>query len=343
LASENLADMKAYQLTTMTGRDALRLVELPEPKPPRGQLLVRVRATSLNYRDLLVSDGRYGKLNLPLIPLSDGAGEIAAVGEGVTGWKTGDRVAGTFFQGWPSGPFQREMANTALGGALNGMLAEYVALSADGVVAIPSHLNFEEAATLPCAALTAWQALVFRGNISADETVLLLGTGGVSIFALQFAKMHGARVIITSGSDEKLARAKTLGADETINYLSTPDWEKEVFRLTGEAGVDQVVEVGGTGTFVKSLRSVKPGGQVHLVGGVSGFTADVPLTEIIRKLVVVRGIYVGSHGMFAAMNRAITLHRTKPVVDRVFKFVEAAAAYQFLQSGKHFGKVVISI
>ncbi len=327
----------------MTGPEALRLVELPEPKPARGQVLVRVRSTSLNYRDLLVSDGRHGKVALPLIPLSDGAGEIAAVGEGVMHWKTGDRVAGTFFQSWQSGPFRREMANTALGGALNGMLAGYVALSADGVVAIPPHLSFEEAATLPCAALTAWQALVTRGNVSADETVLLLGTGGVSIFALQFAKMHGARVIITSSSDEKLARAKSLGADETINYRITPDWEEEVFRLTDKAGVDQVVEVGGTGTFVKSLRSVSPGGQVHLVGGVSGFTADVPLTEIIRKLVIVRGIYVGSRAMFEAMTRAITLHQTKPAVDRVFEFAAAPAAYQYQQSGKHFGKVVISV
>lgn len=335
--------MKTCQLTALSGPDALRLVELPEPKPAPGQVLVRVRATSLNYRDLLVSDGRYGKVALPLIPLSDGAGEIAAVGEGVTRWKTGDRVAGAFFQGWPSGPFRGEMANTALGGALNGMLAEYVALSADGVVAIPPHLNFEEAATLPCAALTAWQALVTRGNVSANETVLLLGTGGVSIFALQFAKMHGARVIITSSSDEKLARAKKLGADETINYRSTPDWEKEVFRLTGEAGVNQVVEVGGAGTFVKSLRSVRPGGQVHLVGGVSGFTGEVPLGEIIRKLIVVRGIYVGSRAMFEAMNRAITLHQTKPVVDRVFAFADAPAAYHYQQSGKHFGKVVIAI
>jgi NADPH:quinone reductase-like Zn-dependent oxidoreductase len=335
--------MKAYQFTDTTGTDALKIVELPEPKPARGQVLVKVHATSLNYRDLLVSDGRYGKVALPLIPLSDGAGEIAAVGEGVTLWKTGDRVAGTFFQGWQSGPFQREMANTALGGALNGMLAEYVVLSADGVVAIPSHMNFEAAATLPCAALTAWQALVFRGNISADETILLLGTGGVSIFAVQFAKMHGARVIITSSNDEKLARAKKLGADEIINYRSTPDWEKEVFRLTGEAGVDQVVEVGGAGTFVKSLRSVRPGGQVHVVGGVSGFTGEVPLGEIIRKLVVVRGIYVGSRAMFEAMNCAVALHRTKPVIDRVFKFADAPAAYQYQQSGKHFGKVVIAV
>jgi NADPH:quinone reductase-like Zn-dependent oxidoreductase len=335
--------MKAYQLATTAGPDALRMVELPEPEPGPEQVLVRVRATSLNYRDLLVSDGRYGMIPLPLIPLSDGAGEIVAVGEGVTRWKTGDRVAGTFFQGWQTGPFQREMANTALGGALNGMLAEYVALSADGVVAIPPHLSFEEAATLPCAALTAWQALATHGNVSADQTVLLLGTGGVSIFALQFAKMHGARAIIISSSDEKLARAKTLGADATINYRSNPNWEEEVFRLTHKAGVDQIVEVGGTGTFVKSLRCVAPGGQIHLVGGVSGFTSDVPLAEIIRRLVIVRGIYVGSRAMFEAMNRAITLHQTKPVVDRVFSFADAPAACKYQQSGKHFGKVVISI
>lgn len=335
--------MKAYHLTAQTGPDALRLVDLPEPKPARGQVLVRVRANSLNYRDLMVADGRYGKAAVPLIPLSDGAGEIAAVGEGVTRWKAGDRVAATFFQGWRSGPFNRDVPNTALGGALNGMLAEFVVLSEDGVVAIPSHLSFEEAATLPCAALTAWQALVTKGNVSASETVLLLGTGGVSIFALQFAKMHGARVIITSSSDAKLARAKALGADDTINYQSKPDWEKEVFRLTDKAGVNQVVEVGGKGTFGKSLRSICPGGQIHLVGGVSGFTSEVPLIEIIGKMAVVRGIYVGNREMFEAMNRAITLHKTKPVIDRVFPFADAPAAYQYQMSGAHFGKVVISL
>jgi NADPH:quinone reductase-like Zn-dependent oxidoreductase len=335
--------MKAYHVTATTGPDALRLVDLPEPKPQAGQVLIRVRATSLNYRDLMVVTGNYGELKLPLTPLSDGAGEIAAVGKGVTRWKKGDRVAGTFFQGWQSGPPNRETAQTALGGALNGMLAEYVALSGNGIVAVPPHLSFEEAATLPCAALTAWHALVMHGNIFADETVLLLGTGGVSIFALQFAKMHGARVIITSSSDEKLARAKSLGADDLINYRSTPDWDGEVFRLTDKTGVDHVIEVGGKDTLAKSLRSIRIGGQIHSIGGVSGFSTDVVLGDIIRKLAVVRGVFVGSRAMFEGMNRAITRHKTKPVIDRVFNFADAPAAYKYQQSGKHFGKVVISI
>ena len=235
------------------------------------------------------------------------------------------------------------MAHTALGGGVDGMLAESVTLAESGVIAIPPHMSYAEAATLPCAGLTAWHALVTDGNISADETVLLLGTGGVSIFALQFAKFHGARVIITSSSDEKLARAKTLGADETINYRTTPEWEKEVYRLTGKVGVNHVVEVGGQNTLAKSLASLAPGGQIHIVGGVSGFMSEIPLVAIIGKSAVMRGIYVGSRDMFEAMNRALTLHKTKPVIDREFDFHDAAAAYQYLESGKHFGKVVITI
>jgi NADPH:quinone reductase-like Zn-dependent oxidoreductase len=334
--------MKAFQIHAQPGPDGLRLVDLPDPAPGPGQVLVRVRANALNYRDLMVADGRYGQAKLPLVPLSDGAGEIAAVGAGVTRWKVGDRVAGTFFQGWSCGAFRKEALATALGGALNGMLAELVVLSEDGVVAVPPHLSFEEAATLPCAGLTAWQALVVQGKVAAGETVLLLGTGGVSMFALQFAKMHGARVIITSSNDEKLVRARALGADETINYRTTPEWETEVFRLTNKAGVEHVVEVGGNDTFPKSLRSLAAGGQVHVVGGVSGFTSDVPLREILGKMAVVRGIFVGNRDMFLAMNRALVLNKMKPVIDRVFPFGNAPAAYQYQQSGSHFGKVVIA-
>jgi len=336
--------MKAYQIIAATGAEALSLNQLAEPKPAPGQVLVRVRATSLNYRDLMVASGRYGAgVPLPLIPLSDGAGEIVALGEGVTRWSAGDRVAGTFFQNWLTGPVRREAFDSALGGSINGMLAEYVALSADGVIAIPPHLDFVEAATLPCAALTAWHALVTSGNVSAGQTVLLLGTGGVSVFALQFAKMHGARVIIISSSDAKLARAKALGADEIINYRTSPDWEKEVFRLTEKSGADHVIEVGGADTFPRSLRAVAMGGTISVIGGVSGFTTEVALRDILGKSALIRGIFVGSREMFAAMNRAISQHKLKPVVDRVFPFSEAPAAYRHQESGAHLGKVVVTV
>lgn len=334
--------MKAYKIFA-SGEPALRLVELPEPKPGPGQVVVRVRAASLNYRDLMVLNGKYGEMRLPIIPLSDGAGDIVAIGEGVTRWKPGDRVAGLFFQGWHTGTFRREIGHTALGGELDGMLAELVTLSEDGVIALPAHMNFAEGATLPCAGLTAWHALVTCGRVAADETVLLLGTGGVSMFALQFAKMHGAKVIITSSSDEKLARAKKLGADETVNYRSTPEWEREVYRLTGKAGVNHVVEVGGLKTLGKSLASLASGGKVHVVGGVSGFTSEIAVGDILRSSAVITGIRVGSREMFEAMNRAMSRHQMKPVVDRVFEFHDAPAAYAYLQSGKHFGKVVIAV
>ncbi len=336
--------MKAWQLTASTGADALRLTQLSKPHPGPGQVLVRVRATSLNYRDLMVASGRYGPgVPLPLIPLSDGAGEVAAVGEGVARWKAGDRVAGTFFQAWQTGPLRREVFETALGGSINGMLAEYVTLSAEGVIALPPHLSFEEGATLSCAALTAWHALVTDGKIAAGQTVLVLGTGGVSVFALQFAKMHGARVIITSSSDDKLARARSLGADETINYRTHPDWEKEVFRLTDKMGADHIVEIGGKDTFPRSLRAVAMGGTISVIGGVSGFTSDVALRDILGKSALIRGIFVGSRDMFAAMNRAISLHQLKPVMDRCFPFGEAPAAYRYQETGAHFGKVVVSL
>lgn len=249
--------MKAYELQSNAGIDALKLVERPDPQPGLNQVLVRVKATSLNYRDLIVAQGQYGSgIKYPLIPMSDGAGEVVAVGDGVTRVKIGDRVAGIFFQDWISGTLTKQKMKSDLGGGIDGMLAEYVVLHQDGLVILPDHLSDEEGATLPCAGVTAWHALVTKGNIGRGETVLLLGTGGVSIFALQFAKIHGARVIVTSSSDEKLARVKELGADEIINYKKIPEWEKRVYEISDRTGVDHIVEVGGAGTLPKSLQAV---------------------------------------------------------------------------------------
>jgi NADPH:quinone reductase-like Zn-dependent oxidoreductase len=336
--------MKACELQSTGGLDGLVQVEHPQPEPGPGQIGIRVRATSLNYRDLLVAGGAYGRVSLPLVPLSDGAGEIVAVGQGVTRWKVGDRVAATFFPDWISGEISIERTKAARGaGATPGMLAEYVVLPELGAVRLSHHLSFAEAATLPCAALTAWNALVEQGGVHAGQTVVLLGTGGVSLFALQFAKLHGARTIITSSSDEKLVRAKSLGADETINYRTTPNWEEAVHELTGKQGADHVVEVGGAGTFAKSLRATRVGGHVALIGVLAGVATELRVTDILMKSLRVNGIFVGNRDMFEAMNRAIALHQLKPVIDRVFSFADAKAAYQHLQSGQHFGKVVVAV
>jgi NADPH:quinone reductase-like Zn-dependent oxidoreductase len=334
--------VKAYQIQNNSGIDALSLVDLSEPQPDYGQVLIKVRATSLNYRDTAVVQGAYPGQKLPVIPLSDGAGDVVAVGEGVTQVKVGDRVAGCFFQDWVAGKLTRQKIKSALGGAIDGMLAEFVVLNQEGVVLLPDHLSYEEGATLPCAAVTAWQALVTRGAIAAGETVLLLGTGGVSIFGLQFAKLHGARIIITSSSDEKLARARELGATETINYKTTPNWEEQVYELTQREGVDQVIEVGGAGTLERSLRAVRVGGRVSLIGVLAG-AGEVNHTQILMKSIDVQGIYVGSREMFEAMNRAIALHQLKPIIDRIFPLAEAREAYHYLKSGTHFGKVVIQL
>jgi NADPH:quinone reductase-like Zn-dependent oxidoreductase len=334
--------MKAYQIQTPDGIDGLKQVDLPDPKPGSGQILVRVRATSLNYRDTAVVSGMYPGQTLPIIPLSDGAGEVVEIGSGVTRVKVGDRVAGIFFQDWLSGRLTREKVKSALGGAIDGMLAELVVLNQEGVVLLPDYLSYEAGATLPCAAVTAWQALVTRGTLAAGETVLLLGTGGVSIFALQFAKILGAKIVITSSSDEKLERARSMGAHATINYKTHPDWQEQVLELTTGEGVDRVVEVGGAGTLDRSLQSVRIGGGVSLIG-VLGGAGEVNHARILLKSIDVEGIYVGSREMFEAMLSAMNLHQIQPVIDRTFPFSEAKAAYQHLQSGSHFGKVVIQL
>jgi len=336
--------MKAYELKEMTGPAGLVLTsERPEPEAGYGEVKIKVHATSLNYRDLLVASGRYpARSDATLIPLSDGAGEVVAVGAGVTRFKVGDRVAGTFFQGWSGGAVSAEFTAHALGGAVDGMLAEYVVLREDGVIHTPGHLNYEEAATLPCAGLTAWNAVVESGRVRAGETVLLLGTGGVSLFALQFAKLQGAHVIIASSSDEKLARAKALGADTLINYRTTPDWEKEVFKATERRGVDLVVEVGGGGTLERSIKSVRVGGTIAIIGVVAGPGQVEPRT-IIAKAARLQGIFVGSAEMFAAMNRAVTQAVLKPVIGRTFSFDEVRQAYEYQAGGSHFGKIVIKV
>jgi len=333
--------MKLYRLH-QPGIDTLTLCEEDVPRPGPGQALVRVHATSLNYRDLMTVSGRYarGAPQPGLVPLSDGAGEVAEVGPGVTRVAAGDRVAGIFMQRWIAGRITPEAAASALGGAVHGMMAEYVVLDAEGLVHIPAHLTFEEAATLPCAAVTAWHALAEHARTRAGEAVLVQGTGGVSIFALQFARLFGARVIATSSSDDKLARALALGASDGINYRTSPEWQDAAVALTGGAGVDEVVEVGGAGTFARSLDAVRLGGSISLIGVLTG-AAEVNPTGIMRKSLSVRGIYVGSREMFADMNRAIAAHRLRPVIDRVFPFAEAREAFRHMQGAGHFGKIVI--
>ena len=316
--------------------------EVQSPGP--GQVLVAIRAVSLNYRDLAVVTGRYPRgSSQPVVIASDGAGEVVALGEGVTGWKIGDPVAGSFFQKWINGPFRREYGASALGGPIDGVLTEFRVFDQEGLVRVPEHFSYAEAATLPCAALTAWNALVPACHVQAGDTVLLLGTGGVSIFGLQFAKLHGARVMITSSSDAKLERARALGADETINYRTTPDWDQEVLRLTGGQGADIVLEVGGGETFPKSMNSVRASGQIAVIGVLTGVAGTIPVGLIGLQTLSVHGIYVGSVAMFEDMNRAITANRLRPVIDRTFAFDQTGDALRFLQSAQHFGKIVISL
>ena len=333
--------MKVYEVREF-GIENLAPVERDEPRAAANEAVVRFRAASLNYRDLMFIKGTYNpRAKLPAVPFSDGAGEVVAVGEGVTKWRVGDRVCPIFVQSWLDGLPSTQKNRSALGaGDLDGVLREYGAFNEEGLIKIPEHLSFEEAATLPCAAVTAWHALVNSGNLKAGETVLALGTGGVSIFALQLAKMHGAQVIITSSSDEKLKRARELGADKTINYKNTPNWDKEVMSLTNKVGVDHVIEVGGAGTLSKSLNSVRVGGQVDLIGVLSTGGDFNPLSVLMRG-VRLQGIFVGSRRMFEDMNRAIEANQLRPVIDKTFAFEEVGEALRYMESGSHFGKIVV--
>jgi NADPH:quinone reductase-like Zn-dependent oxidoreductase len=334
--------MKAYEIRDAFGIDALTVSDRPDPKPGPGQVVVKNHAVSLNFRDLLLVKGEYSrKLLLPMVPCSDCAGEVAAVGDGVTRVKVGDRVAGIFMQSWIEGEVNEAKARSALGGAINGVLAECVVFHENGLVHFPAHLSFEEAATLPCAAVTAWHALIAQGGLRPGDTVVTLGSGGVSVFALQFARLAGGRVIATSSSDEKLSRLCGLGASDGINYKTTPDWDKPVRELTG-VGADHIIEVGGASTLPKSLKAVRMGGRISLIGNVSG-GGEINPVPLLMKTVRMQGIFVGSRDMFEAMNRAIATHGMRPVVDRVFPFEQTREAMHYMESGAHFGKVCIRI
>lgn len=336
--------MKAYELQGPGGVDEMKLVEKPVPVPGPGQVLVRLKAVTINYRDLLTVKGGYGsRQKFPLVPLSDGAGVVESVGAGVTRFKPGDRVTGSFFEGWLGGEPSEEKMRSNLGGALDGVLCEYRTWPQAALVHTPGHLSEAEAASLPCAGLTAWSAVVKLGNIRPGQTVLTQGTGGVSIFALQFAKMSGARVIATSSSEAKIEKLKALGADVTINYKATPEWGKLVRQQTGH-GVDLVVEVGGVGTLNESIRATRIGGTIAFIGVLAGRPeAELRLPLMVMQQQRLQGVTVGSVEDLQAMANAIAVGRMKPVVDRVFPFAEAKAAFAHMAGGSHFGKVAITI
>ena len=303
---------------------------------------VRVRASAVNYRDLAtIEDPVPRAIRYPTVPNSDAAGEVVALGDGITSLKLGDRVTSCFFQSWVDGAITSAAMASARGGAIDGVLAEEVVMAEQGVVAIPAHLGFAAAATLPCAALTAWHAVVEFGALRPGETVLLLGTGGVSIFALQFAKILGARVILVSGSDEKIERARGMGADDCVNYRTNPDWHEQVLALTDGAGVDLTVEVGGAGTLERSVAATRVAGRVALIGVLTG--GEINPVAIMRKSIRLQGIYVGSRAMFTRMNLAIAQHRLEPVVDECFTFDNGRAAYHAMRAAGHFGKLVIEL
>ena len=335
--------MLAWEIVSGDGVDALKLNKHKTPIPGPGQVRVRINASSINYRDLITIEGAGArKLPFPTIPNSDGAGVVTAVGEGVK-LQEGDRVTSCFFEDWAAGDITAPVMTSALGGARQGVLAEEVVLPERGVIPTPTGLTDEEAATLPCAALTAWHALTLPRPVKAGETVLLLGTGGVSVFAQQFCSIMGARTIVTSSSDDKLEKMKALGASEIINYQTNPEWDAIVLELTGGSGVDRVVEVGGPGTFDRSVNAVRVGGIIGLIGVLTGVSGTTNPTPIMAKSVTVKGIYVGSRAMFADMNRAIETHKLKPVIDQIFDFKDARSAYHTMRGAKHFGKLVIKM
>jgi NADPH:quinone reductase-like Zn-dependent oxidoreductase len=346
VASANAAEkIRQWQFAQSGDAMTLALREVAAPTPAAHEVAVRVRAVSLNRRDLMMVAGSYsrGGTQPNTVPLSDGAGEVIAVGAAVTRFEVGDRVAGIFFEDWLDGSPTAASLATARGGNAGGMLSEIVITDAEGLVSIPAHLTYEEAATLPCAGVTAWVGLFKRGGLTAGDFVLLEGTGGVSVFGLQLAAAAGAKPIITSSSDAKLERARELGAFGTVNYRSTPEWQRTVRELTGGAGVDQVLEVGGQDTLPRAIEALGFGGHIAIIGGLSGFASDVPVGALMGLNATASGIYVGSRADFEALNAFLSEHKIKPIVDKVFELEEAPAAFAAMESGDFFGKVVIRL
>jgi len=336
--------MKVVELAGGPGIKNLRLGERPMAAPDVGEVQVRLKAASLNYRDLLAVQGLYSKkMPLPLIPLSDGAGEVTRIGAGVTRFKPGDRVTVNFLQGWIGGAPSQEKFATSLGGTADGVLSEYRCFSQDGLVPTPDYLSDEEAAALPCAALTAWSAIITQGGTGPGDRVLVQGTGGVSLFALQFAKLAGAEVIATSSSPAKLERVKALGADHLIDYRATPDWGKAARALTGGRGLDHIVEVGGAGTLNQSIRAIRIGGIISMIGVLSGPSHELLIPLVVMQNIRLQGVTVGSREDFEAMLRAMALHRIRPPIDRVFAMDEIQAAFEHMAAGRHFGKIIVRI
>lgn len=336
--------MKAYHVHPGQNFAGIQPIERELPPPGPYEVRVRIRAVALNYRDLMVIRGDYNGGNAqPVIPASDGAGDVVEIGAKVSRFKVGDRVATTFFESWIEGRQTPEKSRHSFGGLIDGALAQEIVVSQDSLFKVPDHLDYNEAATLTCAGATAWNSIFVEGRARPGDSVLLLGTGGVSIWGLQLAKAAGLHAVITSSSDAKLQRAHQLGADSTINYKSTPEWHAEVLNATGGEGVEVVVEVGGAGTLKQSLLSTRMGGTVAIVGGVSGWGSEVDPFQLIRGAKHVTGIYVGSLAMLEDLSRFVSLHKIKPVVDRVFPFEQAREAYEYLDSGSHFGKVVIAV
>ncbi|HOL38076.1 MAG: NAD(P)-dependent alcohol dehydrogenase [Proteobacteria bacterium] len=335
--------MRVFQIQHGWSVEHLQLATRPDPRPGPGEVLLRMKAASLNYRDLVVCARGYGSFTgtLPLVPVSDGVGVVVEVGAGVTRVQVGDRVCPTFHQGWIAGAPDLARLTRTLGGPLDGTIAELMCLSEQGVVKVPAHLGDEEAATLPCAALTAWSALVTYDDLRPGSRVLVQGTGGVALFAIRFAKLIGAEVTVISSSDDKLARARQLGADAGINYRTTPEWSRPARELTGGAGFDHIVELGGEKTLPQSLRCIRAGGTLSMIGVLSGSSLAAPLGLVVTRQVRLQGITVGHRDGFEAMLRAVEQHRIRPVVDRVFDFGQLKEALAYQHSGAQFGKICI--